>query len=119
MALAPFRENEGWFSTYAITDFDPPILICVRETDPHLVYQPTRMSVGRGEALQLHTFRVPNGVVGPHKMKVVARHTRASSGLMTIFSMAGLPLSAAESIPSDLNEYSVHCPASVNLSGHH
>jgi hypothetical protein len=84
-----------------------------------LLYQPTRMSVGRGEALQLHTFRVPDGVVGPNEMKVVTRHTRASSGLMTIFSMAGLPLSAAESIPSDLNEYSVHCPASVNLSGHH
>jgi hypothetical protein len=77
------------------------------------------MSVGRSEALQLYTFRVPNGVVGPNEMKVVSRHTRASTGLMTtFFSMAGLPLSAAESIRSDLNEYSVHCPASINLTGH-
>jgi hypothetical protein len=66
------------------------------------------MSVGRSEAVQLHTFCVPDGVVGPNEMKVVTRHTRASSGLMTIFSLAGLPLSAAESIPSDLNDYSVH-----------
>jgi hypothetical protein len=77
------------------------------------------MSVGRSEALQLHTFRVPNGIVGPNEMKVVTRHTRASSGLMTIFSMAGLPFSTPESIRSDLNEYSVHYPAPVNLTRHH
>jgi hypothetical protein len=38
---------------------------------------------------------------------------------MTIFSMAGLPFSTPESIRSDLNEYSVHYPAPVNLTRHH
>ena len=73
-----------------VTDLDPPILISVSETDTHLVYQPTRMPIGRGKTLQLHTLRVPNGVVGPHKMKVVARHVRWESSALSHHDIGGL-----------------------------